>query len=448
MIMNDQISDNFWNMLPELVIAKILSHLSLLDRLNASKVNETWHAASFHREVWHKFSFLEDQVSFELLHTDSRGNRCHIERLNGVLQELAVYIQTCGRHIKELKLHMKHRGSLQLFDQLVSVCYDTVCFALCVDSNILAVDSFKVNLYKFFQGNTQLEVISVEDVDFKTRNEQLPLSLIHSNRLTKLWMVNSFCSNSLSNLMYLVNLKELALCPNSLNFSLLCHLASRSLRVLHIVANSKTKDFYQEALSDYHWREICRQGSNLRVHCHLGVNHEWTEKDIFLKPSIPVQSLIFCKILLLNYPHLTSLLCNYHKSLDTFIDYSMDLGSYSIHSTEEEIKNKERFIIQLVQNSPHLRTLAFKEVLSSGASLLIAYTNRQLEELFLLEERIVYANYLDDFELSEEVRIFIRSNCMQERFSSAMSDLLGREWHPMTRLEYMDTILEKYSLFF
>ncbi|KAL3881493.1 hypothetical protein ACJMK2_027925 [Sinanodonta woodiana] len=446
--MNTKFSENFWNTLPELAIAKILSHLSLLDRLNASKVNKTWHAASFRGEVWHQFSFLEDSLNFELLGADYTANICNGKRLNGVLHELTVYIQNCGRHIKEMELNLKHRGSLRLFDQLVSVCHGVICFTLRVDSDILAVDSFKLNLYKFCQGNVQLEVVSVEEVDFKTRNEQLPLSLIHSNRLTQLRMVNSFCSNSLSNLMYLVNLKELALCPNSLNFSLLCHLASKSLRVLHIVANSKTKEFYQEALNDSQWREICRQGPNLRVHCHLGVNHEWTEKDIFLKPNMPVQSLIFCKILLLNYPHLTPLLCNYHNTLETFIDYSMDLGSYSIYSTEEEIQAKERFIIQLVQHSPQLRTLAVKEVISSGASLLIAYTNRHLDELFLLEERIVYANYIDDFELSEEVQSFVRSNCNQKRFSSAMSDLLGREWHPMTRPEYIETILKKYSLFF
>ncbi|KAK3098903.1 hypothetical protein FSP39_024163 [Pinctada imbricata] len=442
-----------WDQLPDLVISKILSYLDLLDRIHASKTCVKWQEASQSPEVWHRFEYSENAL-WELLFT--AGIPCTTEDIklfDQVSEEIQEVVQRNVRYFKHVNIALRGITSFALFIEICKNCSnlrDLSIYQLIQQHN--SSESLEP-LGTLLERNKELRHLRIEDMTkFGEKNSPVPMGLTHGKHMKTLWIVNSFNSNSLSNVMYLINLKELAISPKHLNFSLLRQLASHSLKELYIVANSKTREFYNEALSAFHWKEICKSGPSLRVHCFLAVSHEWAQKEVFLKPNMPLASLVYRKRTWLKYIESLSLvMTRYRETLEEFVDFALTEGPYRHPGNGDYQDRVDKHIIFMVRYCPKLKVLIIKEMLSSAALILMAFLNRGLTGLFIREDMIKYVNDLPENELimvgDDSCRTMVRNHWTKDKLCKGMSSLLGIDWKPMTVENYREFVAQRYAKF-
>nr|XP_022312693.1 F-box/LRR-repeat protein 3-like [Crassostrea virginica] len=440
-----------WEKTPEVVLGRVFSYLSLVDKISVFQSCTAWRQALEQPLAWRLFKYSEsliwDQIfemgipsSLEDLQQDENFHQCVLD-----------CIDWYGRYMKNIYIAIRSSTSFEVYMKIVQNCCNVRNFTLIsMCAELSEWELLRSSLHDFLQRNNTIKKLELRDIDNTgVKNAALPFGVKHSSHLHSLWIVNSFRSSCLSNLMYLVNLSELALIPHQLNFSLLKHLASLSLRDLHIVANPKTKEFYNEAISDEQWGEIRRYGPNLRVHCFLATSREWAEKEVFLKPKMPLVSLVYRKNIWIKYLESVCTLMSYHgDTLTSFVDFSLASQPYKYPTPLSFIDRVDRLMIQLAQQCPRMQTLSIKEAMSSAAILLMVYYNRNLSELLVRCDMILYVNDLPD-ELLMDINIkhFIEENYHRDRFEKAVSSLLGTEWHILKVADFYDIIDARYSKF-
>lgn len=440
-----------WEKTPEVILGKIFSFLSTLDKVKVFHTCSSWRKALEQASAWQQFQYSEGRIWDEIFETGIPSSLDDLEQYEVVHQSILECLERFGRYMKNISIAIRSTSSFEVYQKIVHKCFNVRNFSLismCAEFSEMEI--LKCTMHEFLQRNNQIRKLEIENIDNSgVKNAPLPIGLKHSNHLHSLWIVNSFSSSLLSNLMYLMNLSELALTPHQLNFSLLKHLASLSLRDLHIVANSKTRGFYNEAISDAQWGEIRRHGPKLRVHCFLAKSHEWTEKEVFLKPSMPLTSLVYRKNVWIKYLESVCTLMTYHsKTLTTFMDFSLVHRPYNYPTPLCYEDRVDRHMIRLSRLCPRLQTLSIKEALSSAAILLMVYHNKNLTDLLVRHDMILYVNDLPD-ELLDDlvVKHFIEDNYERDNFENAVSSMLGTEWHTLEVSEFFEIMDLKYSKF-
>ncbi|XP_033740054.1 uncharacterized protein LOC117327257 [Pecten maximus] len=442
----------YWETLPEVVLGKVFRDLDVVGKIAVRSTCLNWQRASSRPEVWKCFSYSEKNVWESLFPLGMPASIEDFESYRKFHEELLFCVRIFGEFFKNVELELKGTQSWEVFECLSKVSHRVDSFTLLkrIEGETFSVP-LKTAIFEFCKRNVKITNVHIDDLNFQgQKNEALPLGLIHSTCLQKLRVVNSFKGCSLSNLMYLVNLKELTINPNQMNFSLLKHLAGCSLRHLHIVANYKTKDFYNEALSDFHWKEIRKCGPNLRVDCRLAVLHEWTEKEVLLKANMPLASLVYRKNRWVKcWSELSRILGNYRETLEELVDFSLSERVYRPSEHMEYSDRIDEHILDIVRCCPKLSTFTVKETLSSATILLIAFQKRNFPNLFIREDMVTYLNDLpDDITEDMDAKNFVDNNWQRGMFCRAMSCLLGREWRPLDKEEYYQLVQEKYSELF
>ncbi|OWF36000.1 uncharacterized protein LOC110442233 [Mizuhopecten yessoensis] len=441
-----------WEALPEVVLGNVFSNLDIASKIAIRSTCLHWRRASSRPEVWKSFSYSERMIWESMFPLTMPASMEDFERYRKFHEELLFCVKMYGAFFTDVELEVKGTQSSEVFDRLSKVSHKVNSLTLLkrIEGETFS-GRLKTAIFQFCKRNVRMTNVRIDDLNFQgQKNETLPLGLGHSSCLQKLRIVNSFKDCSLSNLMYLVNLKELTINPNQMNFSLLKHLAGCSLRQLNIMANYKTKDFYNEALSNFHWKEIRKCGPKLRVHCQLAVLHEWTEKEILLKASMPLSSLVYRKNRWVKcWPELGRILSNYGDTLDELVDFSLSERVYN-HSDDMEFSDRiDEHILDIIKCCPKLLTFTVKETLSSATILLIAFQKRNFPNLLIREDMIIYLNDLpDDITADVAARNFVDNNWEKGMFCRAMSFLLGREWHPLNKAEYYQLVQAKYSELF
>lgn len=441
-----------WETLPEVVLAKIFSNLDLLCKIVIRETCIHWRRALSRPEVWKTFVYSEKEIWEALFPTAVPTSIQDFELYRSFHEELLVCIKSYGAFFKHIEIELKGVQSWEVFKSLSEVSHKAISFAFMkkVEGETFS-GPLKAAILEFCKRNTRIVNVRIDDLNCPgQKNDSLPLGLSHSSRLQKLCIVNSFRGCSLSNLMYLVNLKDLAINPNHMNFSLLKHLAGCSLQHLYIVANYKTKEFYMEALSDFHWNEIRKCGPRLRVHCLLSVSHEWTEKEVLLKPTMPLASLVYRKTKWVrSWEELSRVLSKYGDTLQELVDFGVHDGVYKHPDHIDYSDRIDHHILQIVHSCPKLTTFTAKELLSSATLLLIAFQRREFSNLYIREDMIEYLNDLpDEITLDMAARNFVDGHWEKDTFCLAMSTLLGREWHPLDKEEFSQLVQGKYSAMF
>ncbi|XP_052808487.1 F-box/LRR-repeat protein 21-like [Mya arenaria] len=451
-----------WAVLPEIVLAKVFSYISTSDRVYMRNVCTSWQTASLRPEAWHSFTFSEEDFFMKALGFDyfsSRVEQLSVDNVEGnVLRDVLIsVIKTSGKHFKDVKVFYRSQSSNQIMNTLAEYCTNINNLKVQkLKSNVQVVRNFdsscKQAVRTIIQRNNKLKTLDLGDIDgysiFQQKNT-LPIGAAHSACLTKLFLIQSLQDCNLGGLMYLVCLKELAIGPHLLSYSLLHHLAGRSLRDLHIVALAKHMEFYNENLQDWQWAEIKKQGPHLRVHCHFGVGHEWTEKGIILKKEMPVQTLIYSKWSLLVFPNLRGPICNYSETLVEFIDFSLSFKSYEVCSTLNYRISVNQSIFEIVYYCKHLRVLAVKEILLSGVILAMFMKNCHLD-LLLMENQVEYGFALHSQDLYfnvDEVNHIVDSCDTIEHFKQEYATITGKEWKFYLKHELLDRLFKCHLKF-
>ena len=450
-----------WASLPEMVLAKVFSYLPTYDRVYMGNVCTTWEDAACRPEVWEIFTFSEEYLflSLGVDYFSGDNHQITLDNVEGnVLKDIILsVIKNVGRYFKKVNIYYRSQSSNEIMSSIASYCTNIKALKVQrLKTNVQVVRNYesscKQSVWSIIQRNTKLSTIDLRDIDGYSINNQkklLPISAAHSVCLTHLYLLQTFQECQLGSLMYLVHLEELALGPHLLSYSLLHHLAGRSLRRLHIVALDMHAEFYNENLQNWQWAEIKKQGPQLRVHCHFGVGHEWTEREIILKREMPLESLVYSKYTPLVYRNLTDLICSYSNSLVEFIDYSFSYTSYEVDRSANYRKSVNKDLFQIVDHCKHLKTLAVKETLYSGVILVMAFKNKNLQVL-LMENQVEYGFAFSHLELnisSNDVDKILQACSTPCTFQNEFLVITERPWKFYLQHELFDVLFRNHLKF-
>lgn len=451
-----------WSALPDIILAEIFSYLPMLDRLTVGSVCTTWSLACQRPEAWQTFSFSESDLIVTLLgdilpNTPDDLQNILIKKEDFEMIELILnIIKDVGRYFRIVNICYNSGMSDQILECIAGNCRNITHLTIRRQKSHVQVirnhDTFCDSAIKMIlQNNTRLQSLQLRDLDHPSAVQQkdlLPFGAAHSSCLTHLSLIQAYQHSNLGSLMYLVNLKELAIEPHLLSYSLLHHLAGSSLKDLNVVAISKHMAMYNENLQNWQWREIKKKCPGFRVHCHFGIGHVWVEKEIILKEEMPVQSLKYTKYKLLNYEGLTSLVCKYADTLVELIDFSWSLDSYLETRPVIKICN---CLLEVVNTCHNLRTVAVKEVVFSCVILAIFLRNKHVK-LLLMEKQVEFDRLAPDLNLvgytSQEMEIL--RNCCEDRqqFEHTVYTLTGTQWQFYTYEELTEIMFSQILKFF
>ena len=465
-----------WTCLPEVVLGKVLSYLEILDKFCISKTCRSWECAAFRPEAWANVHISGEKLFLQIT--------CNMMCLDEMISEqkfsseLLFFVQKGSHLIKNLNITFCRQFDIELFKQLTSDCQYLTSIQLSIWSNTKEkLDMMPIHdcINNLFIKKKDIKVVRIYDVSSgafpkkltdqspfldgdvipglnvsKSKYPTIPFGASHAQHLKELWIVNSFKLHSLRNILYLVNLTELAINPQHLNHSLLVHLASYSLTDLFIVANENTREFYNEAINDIQWKDIRRNGPTLRVHCYFSCTHEWAEKDVIFKPSMPLASLVYRKNVWLRYPcFISDFMSAYCETLEEFVDYSLSELTYQQGYAKSFLSRMDNWVINIARNCQKLKWLTVKEPLSSASLILIACLNRNIRRFLVRDDMIIYTNDIPDDVFPDEVirKTVTLFHETPEKLNEKMSEILNTRWTPLSRSNYFAILNNKYKKF-
>ncbi|XP_063397768.1 uncharacterized protein LOC134682104 [Mytilus trossulus] len=461
-----------WTCLQEVVLGKVLRYSEILDKFCISKTCRSWECAAFRPEAWANVCISGEKLQIT----------CNIKCLDETISEqkmsseLLCFVQKGSNLIKNLHVTFCKPFDIELFKQVISDCQNLTSLQLSIGCNTDEKLEMLIHdcVNNLFINKKDIKIVRIYDVSLpkklidqspfldgdvipglnvsKSEYPTVPFGASHAQHLKELWIVNSFLEvHFLRNILYLVNLTELAINPQQLDYSLLVHLASNSLRDLFIVANEKTPTFYNEApINDAQWKDIRRNSPTLRVHCYFSCTHEWADRDVIFKPSMPLASLIYKQNVWLRYPFLIHhFMSAYCETLEEFVDYSLSERTYEQDYGKTFLSRMDELVITVARNCHKLKWLTVKEPLSSASIILIACLNRNIRRFLVRDDMILYTNDIPDDVFPDEVikqtvNLFYDT---PEKLSEKMSEILNTRWTPLSRSNYFAILKNKYKKF-
>lgn len=447
-----------WSALPDVILATIFGNLSVLGRVEVRKVCSAWADACLRPEAWRCFSYTEGETSSSYLSDWDDTRKLQLSVCRG--KELTALVVDVGKFFKTVNLCFRGKLSHDLLHAIAENCRNIKhlhirkeCFQKF--SFVKRSDNSCNSAVKMIiQNNSRLNQLYLHDIDIPghraaQQKDSLPFGVVHSNSLTSLVLIQAYQQCNLSGLMYLVHLKELAIEPHLLSYSLLHHLAGNALKDLHIVAVTKHMELYNENLQNWQWKEIRQRNPNLRVHGHFAIGHQWVESEIILKEDMPVQSLKYVKYKLLDYESLTSLVCKYSETLVEFIDYSLSEESYSGGKMSRDLAVNNG-ILEIVNTCINLKTFAVKERVYSCVLVAILLKREDLNVL-LLQDQVFLDELVPDLNLvgysSTELET-IRKSCTDlDALINMCKQLTGDQFNLYCHEELSEIMLLHYLKF-
>lgn len=440
-----------WSNTPEVILSRIFGFCDLFTRLKVPDVCRSWHSACHRGESWSAFVYSEYDLVTEVLFSEYKEGLA--EQLEAINKRIIDVIRLFGKGFRSVTLELTDSASYDVLEQLSITCRQLrhLTVLRSCKHGILNQASPKGKWLKtVLLENTKLRHVCIENIDFvaQTKNEAIPLGTKHTG-LKNLRIINSFFNNSLSSLMYLVNLKELWLCPQLLNYFMIKQLSSLSLRTLYIVGTRRCPHLYTESISDNQWREIRQVAPKLKVHCRLSGTRQWSEEALLLNVALPVVSLVYAKYAWLDYTKLVPLILNYNNTLHEYVDCNVyDLPDPDI--SVEYHGRVDAHVLKISKECLSLHTLCLKTVISSSMLLLMVKINKSLKNLYIREDTIKYCWDLpvDELALEQEDIEFAKQHWCQRKFCEGISSVLGYSWEPLSKDSYADLVRSKYCGFY
>lgn len=426
-----------WSSTPELILTDIFRMLPVLDRMNMSQVCSAWLKASSNPLIWRHFDY--GVVHPEGTPTDVENM---IAQLRSNHKQYLSIIQDYGEKFSQVHIVLYCQESFDVLLYLADYC-DTNNLKCSIveryDSSVHLPPDFKRTLCLFLTSNADVQEIYFRNIYFEgdTQNSSIPIGPANARCLRKLSFVNSFQDNSLCSLMYLVNLTELTIFPPHIQCAWLSCLAKASLRTLNIVGKSGMWEFDFHNLPESTWRQITKSSAKLTVNCYL--------MDLCSKvvcPGMPLATFVCCEYFSLEFSRILMLLTPFAETLSTFVDFSLVERSYQFKPLVADDD-----IIKIIQKCSKLTTLAVKNCLHSSTILLIVQLNPNLKDPIIRDDMIQYDLYIpESIRLTQQVQTYTEENFSKDKFATAMSCLLKREWCPLPPEEYFQVLKSKYCI--
>lgn len=139
----------------------------------------------------------------------------------------------------------------------------------------------------------------------------------------------------------------------------------------------------------------------------------------------------------------------YREILIIFVDFSLINQFYNYFILLVYGDRVDGYMIRLVRQCLFIQILIIKEVFFSVVIFLMVYYNRNLIDLFVRCDMVLYVNdLLNDLEIDLVVKYFVEDNYERDNFENVVLLLLGFEWYVLDILEFYEIIDLKYFKYF
>lgn len=139
----------------------------------------------------------------------------------------------------------------------------------------------------------------------------------------------------------------------------------------------------------------------------------------------------------------------YRDILIIFVDFSLINQFYNYFILLVYGDRVDGYMIGLVRQCLFIQILIIKEVFFSVVIFLMVYYNRNLIDLFVRCDMVLYVNdLLNDIEIDLVVKYFVEDNYERDNFENVVLLLLGFEWYVLDILEFYEIIDLKYFKYF
>lgn len=139
----------------------------------------------------------------------------------------------------------------------------------------------------------------------------------------------------------------------------------------------------------------------------------------------------------------------YRDILIIFVDFSLINQFYNYFILLVYGDRVDCYMIRLVRQCLFIQILIIKEVFFSVVIFLMVYYNRNLIDLFVCCDMVLYVNdLLNDIEIDLVVKYFVEDNYERDNFENVVLLLLGFEWYVLDILEFYEIIDLKYFKYF
>lgn len=139
----------------------------------------------------------------------------------------------------------------------------------------------------------------------------------------------------------------------------------------------------------------------------------------------------------------------YREILIIFVDFSLINQFYNYFILLVYGDRVDGYMIRLVRQCLFIQILIIKEVFFSVVIFLMVYYNRNLIDLFVRCDMVLYVNdLLNDIEIDLVVKYFVEDNYERDNFENVVLLLLGFEWYVLDILEFYEIIDLKYFKYF
>ncbi|XP_076445393.1 uncharacterized protein LOC143283136 [Babylonia areolata] len=423
-----------WSSIPDVVLTTVLGMLPVLDRINMSKVCSTWQEAAARPLVWQRFDYVVECPKDSPIKLESR-----IEELRSAHQQCLQMVETYGDKVVAANMVLYCMESLEVVKKMADKCKNLkYCCLAAIDESRLNMLDIAYMLSDLMSARLDLHGLCLKNLYSRIEGDysDIPVECLNSSSLLKLSLINSFRGANMSQLVSLVNLTELTISPHHLRHYWLSHLTEASLRTLNIVGDLdllEGNDTFRYPSED-DWRSLNKTGQ-LHVNCYnISVGSE------LLCPGVPVATLAFYDTFLVDVSKLPQMTEFYSVTLSTLVSFTTFEG-LSIRQ-----KAEDSTVLEIVQKCPELTTVAVPTELCSSTILLMIQLNPNLTDPLVREDLIKYElnKIPEGLNVSKEMHDFTEKNFSREMFVPAVSRLLKRRWHPLSKKEYNQILHRRY----
>ncbi|XP_031350774.1 uncharacterized protein LOC116176386 isoform X2 [Photinus pyralis] len=452
-----EICNSAWSQLPDILLGKIFSYLSIRQKYYCSLVCRGWYRAFYLPEVWAQF-VLEDS-------TLTRGRFNYYSGWQYVLDHLRT--QAClaqvGKYFKHLTLDpMLNFYNLYEFMNMISWYTEQKARDIVksgVGTNVRSLkftfpcnmanrdETERIRLFgtggklldalkRLMSNLRKLKKIELIDLMLDPQEAQYLLDGVCETcylTLQSIVLVNTTrVQYQILHVGIFLNLQVLVISPQNLGEDMVELLGYTKLRHLHIFQNRYTpSDFTIKPVPAKIWKNCHRNNPKLCIHLELQCNKD---RQLIWQDGAPVKSILY------DSPHTTQTL----QLINAVELYRKTLTIYGHKNRPRYYRSKsfhERIdctLLLLCRQCTSLKVLIINERVSTATLLLIAFTARNLRYLHVRSNAVIKrCDWSQNSEWEDELYIWLKTNSRSfEAVEKEISQILGYKWKMLTDKQF------------
>ncbi|KYB25539.1 uncharacterized protein LOC658962 isoform X1 [Tribolium castaneum] len=440
-----------WSELPDLLLEKIFSYLSIREKYYASLVCKSWYRAFHLPYVWSQF-VLEDN-------TLTRGRFNYYSGWQYVLDHLRT--QNClsqvGRNFRKLTFEpMLNFYNLYEFMNMVSWCTeqsqnnDNPEFGVGKNIHTLKFtfpcnmtnrdDTERIRLFgtggkllaalkRLMSNLKKLKRLELIDLMLDPKEAQFLLDEVCESccmTLNTLSVINTTrVQYELFHVGVFLNLQVLYISPQNLGDDIIELLSHTKIRHIHILQNRYTpNDINMKPVDFKTWKLARKNNPELRVHLQI---ESLKEKPLIWQQGAPVSTVLY------DSPHIMLREDALMTAIEFYKDTLRVFGHKNIprfHRNKSFYERVDSSLMLLVRQCLHLNTLIVTERISTATALLLAYTGKNLKCLFIRGNAVIIrCDWPQNPDWSDEFYTWLKINSRSyELVEQEISQIMGRRW--------------------